>query len=304
MRARDLFAGVGWAMAARELGIDDYGYDNDPAVNRVREANGLQVAGGDVLKVRGEDGGYGIEIGSPPCERFSPAGRGDGNDALPHVRQAIQLMQRGRLGDARGLLNRWHPKIALVIEPLRVLLENDHARHAVWEQVPSVKPIWQECAKVLRAEGWSVDVGVVDACWYETPQNRRRAVLLARRDGRAAQIPAPTRIVNLGIAFPELPRDWLWRSNYSDSSSLGTTAEERGRMLRTMSQFSGTITRKAWNWQRRDWSLVPAPPSHSARIQGFPADMVWPGSVGQQRLVIGNAVPVGMAEALLRAAVL
>ena len=75
-------------------------------------------------------------------------------------------------------------------------------------------------------------------------------------------------------------------------------------MTRTMRQPSGTITRKAWNWERPGGGLIPAPVSHSAWIQGFPRDMVWPGKITQQRLIVGNAVPVEMAKALLTAAVL
>lgn len=303
-KARDLFAGIGWALAARQLGIEDHGWDDDSAVVQTRKENGLVVAGGDVLGVRGAEGGYTIEIGSPPCERFSTAGHGDGNSAITSICNAVALLGRGYPSQARSLLEREHPKTALVIEPLRVVLENPHARHIVWEQVPSVLPVWRACAPYLEREGWSVATGVVDAAWYGTPQNRRRAVLIARLDGTQARIPEPTRSVCLGDAFPELPSDWLWRSNYSDSPSYGTTAAERGRMTRTMRQCAGTITRKAWNWQRPDWSLAPAPPSHSARIQGFPPDMVWPDSVAQQRMIIGNAVPIPMAVELLKAAVL
>jgi DNA (cytosine-5)-methyltransferase 1 len=62
----------------------------------------------------------------------------------------------------------------------------------VWEQVPPVLPVWQACAEVLRAEGYSVWVGNLNAEMFGVPQTRKRAFLIARRDGIDAAPPVPT----------------------------------------------------------------------------------------------------------------
>lgn len=43
--------------------------------------------------------------------------------------------------------------------------------------------------------------------------------------------------------------DWVQRSNYSKGTSDGSTAEERGRTLRTADQPSTTVTSKGFQWQ-------------------------------------------------------
>jgi DNA (cytosine-5)-methyltransferase 1 len=60
-----------------------------------------------------------------------------------------------------------------------------------WEQVPTVLPVWEACAEVLRAEGWNVWTGLLHAEQYGVPQTRKRAFLLASRDHEVAP-PAPT----------------------------------------------------------------------------------------------------------------
>jgi DNA (cytosine-5)-methyltransferase 1 len=79
----------------------------------------------------------------------------------------------------------------LALEPLRWALQL-RPTWTVWEQVPAVLPLWEACAAVLRREGWSVVTGNVQAEQYGVPQTRRRAVLLARRDGVPATLPTPT----------------------------------------------------------------------------------------------------------------
>ncbi len=60
-----------------------------------------------------------------------------------------------------------------------------------WEQVPTVLPVWEACAEVLRGHGWNVVTGNVQAEQYGVPQTRKRAVLLAHRD-REVSLPTPT----------------------------------------------------------------------------------------------------------------
>lgn len=305
MKARDLFAGIGWAVAARQLGIEDHGVDNEDAVRLARQANGLVTIGTDATKVDGAEGDYVIDIGSPPCERFSSAGHRDGVDLMPLLIRAARTIANGDVDRGFGLLNQYNPKIALVLDPLRVLLESQTTMHVVWEQVPSVIPLWRESATILREMGWSAVAACINAADYGVAQDRRRAVMLARRDGKPALIPPKQPEVTLGDVFPELPQYWRWYSNYSAPGRPGATAAERGRTWRAMSEVSGTITRKAWRWwDPRADQLHTAPVSHSARLQGFPDDVVFPGTVGEQRLIIGNAVPVPMARALLQAVVL
>src|SRR5690606_18173394 len=92
-----------------------------------------------------------------------------------------------------------------------------------FEQVPTVLPVWEAYADHLRAEGYSVATGVVHAEQYGVPQTRKRAILVARRDGREARLPAPTH----SRYYPRTPRKldegvlpWV-----SMAEALGATAQ-------------------------------------------------------------------------------
>ena len=303
MRARDLFAGSGWGVACRALGIEDHGVEWNEHARETRRINGLVTVGRDVRDVNGADGEYVLEIGSPPCERFTSSGHGDGHRARAEIVETVLGMNEpGDIYAAIKSLDTHHEKVALVLEPLRVLLENPYARAAVWEQVREVLPIWEAVAVKLRAWGWSVDTRVVSAAWYGVPQDRKRAILLARRDGDAV-IPGETTWRVMADVFPSRV-GWVQRSNNSGGSShqRRTPEEKAVRTMRRIDQLSVTMTSKGFKWILPDGSMRTASVADMATIQTFPAGMEFAGGISDQRLQVGNAVPPLMAEALIRAA--
>jgi DNA (cytosine-5)-methyltransferase 1 len=79
---------------------------------------------------------------------------------------------------------------SLVIEPARYI----HAGQPEWvalEQVPAVLPLWRVYAGELRARGYSVWCGKLNAADYGVPQTRERAILVASRV-RKVYRPEPT----------------------------------------------------------------------------------------------------------------
>jgi DNA (cytosine-5)-methyltransferase 1 len=153
----DLFSGAGgWDLAARELGLDPIGVEKwEPAIS-TRGAAGFRTLRADVAALDPHSvAPFGVDglIASPPCAKFSLAGKREGLA---------------------------HPEGRLVYEPLRwarALLP----RWCAWEQVPPVLPIWRECAIELEALGYSTWCGVLRAEQYGVPQTRKRAILIARR---------------------------------------------------------------------------------------------------------------------------
>lgn len=132
-----------------------------------------------------------LYIASPPCQTFSVAGRGTGRKALDMVlmliasgawKEPTKLRAAGAdLGDDRT---------ALVLTPLAHIWAHQ-PRLVALEQVPTVLPVWEAMADVLRGLGYSVWTGNLQAEQYGVPQTRKRAILMARLDGPVAP-PVPT----------------------------------------------------------------------------------------------------------------
>ncbi len=192
MRALDLFAGAGgWDVAATSLGWDVDGVEIMPEACATRAAAGLKTRWSDVRDVATSPGEYAVHIGSPPCQSFSMAGTGAGRRALDVVLAGVRLFGERRAPSFAALASlSGDERTALVLEPLRLALAG-RPSFIAWEQVPTVLPVWEACADVLRDYGYSVVTGILNAEQYGVPQTRRRAVLVASRE-HAARLPVPT----------------------------------------------------------------------------------------------------------------
>lgn len=211
--AVDLFAGVGWDLAARELGIDPLGIDIDPDVCKTREACGMRTLQADVSTLNPENfRPCMLVIGSPPCPTFSGAGNGSGRlltDILVRCMGEFAAGSDTRLArttdaytvlapvawereEKRARKQRREPsrdraqeqalrdaKMSLLsVEPLRWVLTLRPELVAL-EQVPDVLPLWSVMAQILGTFGYSTWAGVLEAERYGVPQTRERAILMA-----------------------------------------------------------------------------------------------------------------------------
>lgn len=134
---------------------------------------------------------YDLLIASPPCQTFSMAGSGAGRRALDEVLGAIDARLYLDPATLVAFGERHDPKTALVLAPL-AHIARDTPMYVVLEQVPPVLPVWERYAEEMRRWGYSVWTGNLQAEQYGVPQTRRRAILIARADGKEAKMPAPT----------------------------------------------------------------------------------------------------------------
>lgn len=185
MIALDLFAGTGWGVACHRLGIEEYGVEIMPEAVASRDLNGMRTIYRDVWEGLESDDrdafAYALLIASPPCQTFSMAGGGAGRRALDDVLEAINTHAFVDAARLRAFGETHDPRTALVLTPLAHVWR-DLPRFVVFEQVPPVLPVWERCAEEMRAWGYSVWTGNLQAEMYGVPQTRKRAVLIAKRD--------------------------------------------------------------------------------------------------------------------------
>lgn len=294
MIALDLFAGVGWALACRELGITDRGVDNAKAVVETRHRAGLETIYNDVwdglFGIHGV-GRYQLLIASPPCQTFSPAGNGKGRKALDEVLVAIDAGLYRDPVALHGLASSLDPRTALVLAPLAHVYR-DRPDYVVLEQVPPVLSVWEACAAVMRQLGYSAVTGVLNAEQYGVPQTRRRAILIARRDGIPAVMPEPTHSryysqdpnrLDLGVPKWISMAEALGRGHFTAHKNMGRGMVERygDRPGRSSEEPTFTIRAsaggtepggfvlrpeiEAWKWKHAPATTVAGDPRITAR---------------------------------------
>jgi len=180
----DLFAGPGgWSTGLNMIGrAETVGIEWDKAACDTARAAGHERMQADIAELDPFTiGGTDVEgiIASPPCQGFSMAGKGKGREDSARLIAAVGDFAHG---DPRATLHATmtDDRSLLALEPLRWVLDLE-PEWTAWEQVPAVLPLWEACAEVLRADGYDVWTGLVQAETLGVPQTRKRAILRARR---------------------------------------------------------------------------------------------------------------------------
>ncbi|WP_067832659.1 DNA cytosine methyltransferase [Nocardia lijiangensis] len=317
----DLFAGPGGLdVAAKWLGIPAVGIELDDNACATRRAAELETLQGDVSKCSVEEfPNARILTAGPPCQTFSVAGAGAGRRALDQVVAFTRRMNAGDKNVWQDLAQLDDPRTRLVLEPLRWAIEAIELRKQpfetiVLEQVPTVRPVWQEVGQALRSRGYKVVVDILHAEEYGVPQTRRRAILIAHRDRAPRRPEATHHRFRKGTRHGMHERDRLNCRTMADAldrpypfvvvSNYGTGGDPKARGRRTSDQPGFTVTGKVSrnrveNLDGADIHRLTH--SEMGRLQTFPHDYPWEGKdIAQQ---IGNAIPPRLSSHILCEAV-
>ncbi|MCX4666987.1 DNA cytosine methyltransferase [Streptomyces sp. NBC_01381] len=326
-RIVDLFAGPGGLdMAATVLGVPSLGIEWDANAVTTREAAGLRTVHGDVRSYGPKDfPEANVLAGGPPCQSFTVAGTGAGRRALDDVLKFVQrLVDRdARANIDADLAEMDDERTGLVLEPLRWALsaiDNDELRPyeaIVLEQVPAALPVWEAYGAALTDEGYSVAHGILHTEEFGVPQTRRRAILVARRNGHTAALPTPTHqryrkgaprppgdlVLQSWVAMEDVLTERIGR--FQVVSNYGTGGNPRLRGRRRSCEPSATVTGKVSRNRivtddTTELDLPRLSTGEAGQLQTFPKRFPWSGGdISQQ---IGNAVPPRLGIHVLSAA--
>lgn len=282
----DLFAGPGgWGK--------HQGIELDQDVCATRRAAGLLTIQADVSRIQPvavprPDG----IVASAPCPPFSTVGNGEGRKDLELIGELMDIIAQG--GDSRLDFRKrsQDPRSVLSVEPLRWVLHH-RPDWTAWEQVPGALPLWEHAADLLVEAGYNVWVGVLDAADYSVPQNRKRAILMAHLT-KLVTPPETTAPRSMGdvLMGRKLPKDAV----LSMGRSRGTK--------RTLEQPAPTImfgkSPSGVSWLKPNGDVLrPLELEEALLLQGFPADYPVQGGKVSQFRQIGDAVPRGLADAII-----
>lgn len=176
--ATDIFCGAGGAsLGLHRAGFGVVGYDYwRPAVD-THNANGITAHQHDLSDPSLDDRIAPCDLlwASPPCQPFSAAGDGDGEDD-----------ERDGFPWTLRIIGRLRPKV-VIIENVKGLTFDKHADY------------FGSVLLALSGLGYEWDWKVLNAADYGVPQTRERCFIIARRDGGPIVWPMPTHTEEAGL---------------------------------------------------------------------------------------------------------
>ncbi|MGW9238159.1 DNA cytosine methyltransferase [[Kitasatospora] papulosa] len=281
------FAGIGYSEALPP-GTDEIGLELNADTCRTRVSAGHATIQCDVSQypTRPFKGRLIKKVDSPPCPGFGKSGKKLGLRDLPLVHQAIEDLSRGK--DTRAAIGAacldW--RSILTAEPMRWHYDLQPEAIAM-EQVPSVLPVWEQYASILKTWGYSVATGVLVA-------SRVQEVTLPTRTHGGLGQPAHISMADvIGWGYTQRPAPTV-----TGGGTATGGAEPFGNGTRqAMKRVIGTPL-----WRDRGIPNLRPTIAECAALQGFRPGLKFHGRAGSQHLQVGNAVAVPFAAVLLQAA--
>lgn len=253
--------------------------------------------------------------GGPPCQPFSKAAQW-----VSSGRAGLKDPRTGSLAGVSALIEKFTPR-AILIENVPGFVTGPSSALKVLEM--HLTRINKRCGTGYRLQHW-----IVDAADYGVPQRRRRAILVAFRDGRVFELPAPTHVGQHLCAWDALhdytedcppARTGTWTAllpsipegmNYQWHTARGGGEEIFGWRTRYWSFLLKLAKNQpAWtlpaspgpNTGPFHWGNRPLSTQERLRLQSFPETWKLVRTRRDQWKLVGNATPPLLAEVVGRA---
>lgn len=259
-----------------------------------------------------------LVAGGPPCQAFSTSGR------------------RKAFDDPRGVLLLEFGRVVNIVRPRFFVFEN--VKGLLSAKLNDGGSILEYVLGGYKDMGYKVIHGVLDAVSYGVPQFRERLIVMGSRDGEPIFLPKPTHfkqhqchtcrwktirsvIEDLEndpgpcASFPDEKVEWLgkipeggnWKDLDEDDviSALKKRPKGGGNTgyLRRLSYSEPSPTLLTSPTQKstlfcHPTKIRPLSVREYARIQQFPDNWLFYGTLAEQYRQIGNAVPIGLGNAI------
>lgn len=233
-------------------------------------------------------------VGGFPCQGFSMAG----NRIVTDKRNTLYL-------DMLEIVNHLRPKVV------------------VMENVPGLRSmlggkVEEKIINDFEKIGYKINVTILNAADYYTPQTRRRVIFIGNRIGKDNYHPKPILTPNKYITTKEAIADLMDRKPDPLFNHIPTTHSDiMQKKLLAVKEGESLYKNYSDSWKKCPWdkpsctvkenhggvNIHPKLPRvltarEMARLQSFPDDFIFQGSKKWQLTQIGNAVPCFLGKAI------
>jgi len=292
----DIFAGCGGMSKGFELaGFKCLGFVEfwQPAIDTHLKNCAGELIGKDIIKIENSEiekfkGKVNVLIGGPPCQGFSMAGKRDPNDT-------------------RNRLFLEFVRFLRIIKPEYFVMENVQGIGSM--KNPDEESVLGEIFGYFKQVGYKVDCKVLDSSNYGVPEKRKRAIFIGNRINKENVFPGfkgkvflkevldlpYEEIKDIQHIYTKVATKKAYKFSFvKPGGNYGTFRSNNRRLI--FNGFAWTITKNGRYIHPVFNRLISI--RESARIQSFPDDFVFTGSIDNMYAQIGNAVPVKMASAI------
>lgn len=233
-------------------------------------------------------------VGGFPCQGFSMAG----NRIVTDKRNTLYL-------DMLEIVDHLRPKVV------------------VMENVPGLRSmlggkVEEKIINDFENIGYKINVTVLNAADYYTPQTRKRVIFIGNRIGVDNYHPKPILTPDKYVTTKEAIEDLMTHKEDSLFNHVPTThSKEMQKKLLNVKEGESLYKKYSDSWKKCPWdkpsctvkenhggvNIHPKLPRvltarEMARLQSFPDDFVFQGSKKWQLTQIGNAVPCYLGKAI------